>query len=256
MIRGHVNFKISGINWVERMFLEGMLPIADWKTCASVIPAQLTKHFGIYKRKVRAGKTLPMHGTFGYDEAFFLEDTIITVLRRRKGAIPEEVIMSDSPYEYYSMWEFAGRCVGGKVLLGGLGLGILANLLILRRDVRSVTIVEIEPEIIQMVKPYLRSEIPVEVIEGDIFDVFPKLGRNEEFDSVIVDIWGEKPPEMDEEEWNKRLEESYRDAKMLVEGEFLDSQHLFWGRQKEFDAETVRLGYAWIQAHKGRKRNR
>jgi len=39
------------------------------------------------------------------------------------------------------MWEFAGRCIGGKVLLGGLGLGILTNLLALRRDVKSITVV-------------------------------------------------------------------------------------------------------------------
>lgn len=232
------------------------LPIFEWKTCASAIPAQKGKRYAIYKRKVKKWDRLPMHGVMGYDWCIFLKDAVITVLRRKRGCIPLEVVMSDAPFDYYGMVEFAGRCVGGRVLIGGLGLGILTNLLANRRDVESITVVEIEPEIAEMVEPYLSEEVPIEVIRGDVFEVFPKLAYEEgrEYDCVVVDIWSGRPPDVGESEWERHLDESYEDAKMIVQDCFPDAQHLFWGRQKEFEDELIEMHIAADRAYRQRLR--
>jgi len=212
------------------------MPIYRWKTCASRIPPQRGTKVEIVKKMIEQGKMLPMKGVMGYDYAYFAYNTYITVLRFVNTKM---VIMSDAPGEYFSMWEYAGRCIGGKVLLGGLGLGILTNLLSLRRDVESITVVEIEPEVIRMVKPYLNNYIPINIIEGDIFDVFPKL-ENEEFDSVIVDIWND-PNE----------EESFEDVRLMCEYLFPDAQRLYWAFQHKADLEEVIMMKIWISSFSG-----
>jgi len=167
----------------------------------------------------------------GYHEAFFLEDTIITILRKGRGYSQEGVIMSDSPNEYYWMWALSSRANGGKVLVGGLGLGILTNILALRRDVEAITVVEIVPEIIKMVKPYLSSYVPIEVVEGDFFKEVPKLSEeSRQFDVVIVDLWNGV---------QKRDEEVFRDAQMLLEDLYPNAQHLYWQFQRKVDEEVV-----------------
>jgi spermidine synthase len=83
----------------------------------------------------------------------------------------------------------------GDVLIGGLGLGMVACGLLLRPRVGSLTVVEKEPDVIGLVEPQLRawaerSEVDatrLTVVQGDIFDWRPKRGTR--YDAIYFDIW-------------------------------------------------------------------
>jgi len=215
------------------------IPIWNWKTSASKIPQQSIGKYHIVKRKIERGATLPMNGVLGYDEALFVEDTIITVLREgeRNGKDSESVWMSDSPYEYYSMWELATRVYREKVLIGGLGLGILANILSLRKDIKQITVVEISPEIIKMVKPYLPKRI--EVIQGDFIRKMQEFeSEDKKFDTIIADIW------MSTDEESKEM---FEDCKAVMEDYYPDAQHLFWAFQKEYDNDIAEFYFCLLR---------
>lgn len=155
----------------------GIMPISDWRTPASRIPEQSVSSCHVVKKIIKEGDALPMAGVFGYDQALFAEDTTITVLRcgEREAMDERSVWMSDSPQELYSMWKLVARSEGPRVLVGGLGLGLLPNLLALRRDVNEVVVVENNPSIISMIKPHLNKK--VKVIEGDFLEQMRELGR-------------------------------------------------------------------------------
>ncbi|MCD6255759.1 MAG: hypothetical protein J7J44_05750 [Deltaproteobacteria bacterium] len=207
-----------------------ILPVYEWRTVASRIPEMRKGKFKIVKRPIKAGSMLDMHGVFGYDRCLFLKDSVITVLYEGDldpARDPKGVWMSDSPFEYYSMWEFVARTKPSRVLIGGLGLGILANLLALRSDIESIKVIEISKEVIEMISPYLNPK--VHVIQGDFLRVIRDLRmEGEEFDTVIVDIFKSGDDV-----------ELYEDCKLAVFDAYPDAELLFWAFQKEFENEQV-----------------
>ena len=80
---------------------------------------------------------------------------------------------------------------GGDVLLTGLGLGLVAEAMLrpAASTVRRVTVIELSPDVIRLVKPYLDRRYPgrVEVVEADAFTWVPPQGRR--FTIGWHDIW-------------------------------------------------------------------
>jgi len=213
--------------------LKHILPIQEWETVASKIPPAKSGKFSVVKRSIGEGKCLPMNDVFGYRDTCFLKDTTITVLYEGETdpkTDPKGVWMSDSPFETYGMAQLAARTKPGKVLVGGLGLGILSNLLANRENIDQVIVVEKSPEIVRLVKDYLHPK--VKVIEGDFLEAIWKLEREgKEFSTVIADIY----KTCGEEE--KELYEATRDTMM---DSFPDAEHLSWCFQDEYEEDKIR----------------
>lgn len=95
-----------------------------------------------------------------------------------------EVMMSDTPHEREETRR-ALRGLRGDVLIAGLGLGMLVHAAARKRSVRSVTVVELNPEIIRLVGPTLPKN--VRVVQGDARTWLPDDGAT--FDSIFLDIW-------------------------------------------------------------------
>ena len=75
----------------------------------------------------------------------------------------------------------------GRVLIGGLGLGYAVNVLAQRETVEAITVVEISPDVIKLVKPYLKDpDGKVDVVEADLFS-FLETPRS--YDWAFYDIW-------------------------------------------------------------------
>lgn len=82
----------------------------------------------------------------------------------------------------------------GKCLTMGLGIGVLPYLWLLKDEVKSVTVVELSQDIIDLFEKYIRPQFrtdkdkELKIIHGDAFDYY-----NEEFlsqfDYVYVDFW-------------------------------------------------------------------
>lgn len=99
-----------------------------------------------------------------------------------------DTIMSDTPDEIMDHYQPIHRAVG-KCLITGLGLGVVANGMLLNKDVERVTCIEISSDVIELVAPHWKSRW------GDRFDVICddalewKPPKASVFDVVWHDIW-------------------------------------------------------------------
>jgi hypothetical protein len=94
-----------------------------------------------------------------------------------------------------SMMLLAAREAKGKVLVGGLGLGIYPQMTVhLKRPVTSITIVETHPDVIRLVEPcvakFAQSHgVPVRIVQDTIENFMQNT--DERFDTIYLDTWGD-----------------------------------------------------------------
>lgn len=95
-------------------------------------------------------------------------------------------VMSDTPserFDHYEVWKNAR----GKVLINGLGLGLITGAIALKSIVTSITVIEIDQDLIDLVGPYWLSKFPekIKIICEDALAFTPQ----ERYDVVWHDIW-------------------------------------------------------------------
>ena len=99
--------------------------------------------------------------------------------------------MTVEPSEIESFKDFIDEAKG-RVCLCGCGLGYVAYMLSLKEDVESVTIVEINPDIITMFKthilPQFRNRDKIRIAESDAIEYLASTDLSM-FNYVNVDIW-------------------------------------------------------------------
>jgi len=95
--------------------------------------------------------------------------------------------MSDTPAEIRDHVPFIGTSYG-RVLITGLGLGMVAQACLKRREVKSVTVIELEQDVIDLVGPHYLSKWPnLEIWHGDALTM--KIKPNTKWDVAWHDIW-------------------------------------------------------------------
>ncbi len=81
----------------------------------------------------------------------------------------------------------------GNVLTLGLGLGYYAFHVTARKEVASLTIVERDPEIIQLFRDHILNQFPhkekIRLVQSDAFDYMERQFPRESFDVVFADLW-------------------------------------------------------------------
>jgi hypothetical protein len=93
-----------------------------------------------------------------------------------------KVRMSDTPQEMFLQYE-AYKEAHGKVLIGGLGLGMSPSLFANKENVSKVVVVEIDKDVIKLCKPKNKK---IRVIHEDIWKFLEKT--EEKFDYIYIDI--------------------------------------------------------------------
>lgn len=110
-----------------------------------------------------------------------------TYARLRVGG---QVVMSDTPMEHSTNWNFAHK-VNGDVLIAGLGLGMIVFPALVHERVKSITVIEKSADVIALVWPKVKKrnerKIPVNVIHCDIHEWKPE--RSLKWDTIYFDIW-------------------------------------------------------------------
>ena len=101
--------------------------------------------------------------------------------------------MSDTPAERNSNLSFV-RAARGDVLVLGLGIAMVPVAICRKEGVTSVTVVEIDADVIAALVPTLARAAPtVRVVEGDAFlperTGLPTTKRGGGFDVILADIW-------------------------------------------------------------------
>lgn len=107
----------------------------------------------------------------------------------RRGAI----IMSDTPDELRDLRPIL-KHARGKVLIGGLGLGIVVGLLLEKEGVKEITVVEIDQDVIDLVGLHYLAiatwrGISLKIVCADFFSWVPPRGIC--YDAVWLDIWSD-----------------------------------------------------------------
>lgn len=81
----------------------------------------------------------------------------------------------------------------GKVLTYGLGLGYYAFHCLLKEDVESVTVVERNPQVIdvfnRLLLPFFPRRKDLHIVQADAFDYAEKVMPHEHYDTVFTDLW-------------------------------------------------------------------
>ena len=110
-----------------------------------------------------------------------LEGSYTRLMRGRR------VFMSDTPDEWLSnSWII--HVATGDVLVFGLGVGMILDNLCAKKMVTSVTVVELHPEVIELVGPHV-AHPKLTIVKGDAFTWKPE--DDQRYDVIWFDIWGD-----------------------------------------------------------------
>lgn len=96
------------------------------------------------------------------------------------------VIMSNTPMEVSTAYEAYANATG-KVLITGLGMGMVLEGILSKPDVTYVRVIEKEQDVIDLVAPHFKNDPRVEIICADAYIYKPAKG--ERFDYAWHDIW-------------------------------------------------------------------
>lgn len=97
-----------------------------------------------------------------------------------------DVWMTDSQLEIESI-QGAIITAKGDVLIGGLGIGLLPTFIKHKKGVKSITIVELHQEVIDLIFPYVKTDKMIVIRDGIIHYLSTTSNK---YDFIHVDIWG------------------------------------------------------------------
>jgi len=95
------------------------------------------------------------------------------------------LMMSNTPMEERTNRDII-RFSHGKVLIAGLGIGMILSEILDKNEVESVTVIEKFKDVIDLVSPHFDSP-KLKIINADIFEWKPDKG--EVYDTIYFDIW-------------------------------------------------------------------
>jgi hypothetical protein len=104
-----------------------------------------------------------------------------------KLTINNKVVMSNTRMEKMTNGDFIYHA-NGDVLIAGLGLGMIIFPILSRTDIKSVTVIEKNENVIALVSPHIRDN-RFRVVQSDIFTWRPERGSK--FDTIYFDIWND-----------------------------------------------------------------
>lgn len=96
------------------------------------------------------------------------------------------VVMSNTPMEVKTNRDAFDQATG-RVLVSGLGMGMLLEGLLSKPDVTLVKVIEIDPDVIALVAPHFLHDKRFVIVQGDAYAYKPSPG--EKYDYVYHDIW-------------------------------------------------------------------
>lgn len=178
--------------------------------------------------KIRSNNVLITKGTF-YKEQIFLDNTY-TVSNMKEtanlGYFDEDITfsivyhcdlpwMSIIPSEINTMKDDIEK-MSGNVLVLGCGLGYIAYMLSLKEEVKEITIIDRNFNIVNMFKKYILPQFETSKINIILDDAVDYVAKNaNKYDYVYVDIWYNGQDGLPLYLKVKKIEQKYKDVKFL-----------------------------------------
>lgn len=131
-----------------------------------------------------------------------------------------DIMMSDTPMERNTNYSFIQKA-NGDVIIFGLGLGLVILPLLKKKNVKSILVVELYQDLIDLVEPILKKQevdSKLTIVQGDCFDFHTKIPKERKFDTIYGDIWASIDTENYKEmkvltkNWKNRLNRSNPDS--------------------------------------------
>ena len=97
-----------------------------------------------------------------------------------------ECVMSDTGMEKRTNLKFCSKA-HGDIILGGLGIGMVIMAIQDKPEVHSITVIEKNQEVIDLVASQLELNDKVKIVHADVFDWNPEKGVK--YDMSYMDIW-------------------------------------------------------------------
>lgn len=165
-------------------YLDSCLVLRDWRTPATGYPERQLGNYRI-KRIYYRGHYY-MYGIDGYLFFEAPKRIPVTQLQELRGKRWHSWMVDDPPHE--RAMEIYAEQSRGRVLIAGLGLGLILHALAKNDRVTSVTCIEISQEVIGLVGPEVWKYRPkIQVIREDFYKFIRE--DNTKWDGIITDLW-------------------------------------------------------------------
>lgn len=208
-----------------------ILEIKDWKTPATEYPIKKVGSAELIR--VPYPKDLyRMEGINGVDYYFSKESIPCTILK-----IDGKEWMVDDPPHYFGMQALA-YASKGKVLVAGLGLGLVLHELEKNDQVSEVDCIEKNQDVIDLISPCITNNVGKTIITNADFWIYLKMTKKQ-YDTVILDIWAWKSfdPIAD-------IFEDMKKAVVTVKKKFPKANVYIWGmRDKALNPAVTKEPY-------------
>lgn len=141
----------------------------------------------------------PMEGALGFEYCRVRRAPLPVVVLERRDSDGSHALrgapagdgwaewMVDDPLHWYAMREAVERLQPGRLLVAGLGLGIMLRHLVARRDISQIVVCELDPDVISLIKPTLPDDDRVEIIEADYYEHIASV-ETEPPDAILWDL--------------------------------------------------------------------
>lgn len=163
-----------------------IIDIEQWDTPATTYPLQANISARIKRIKYCKG-IYNNYGLNRFDYFHVRKPIPVTYLQLRTGKRWRTWVVDDCPH-WWAMEKYA-RESNGNVLAGGLGLGLVLHALKSNSLVKSITVIEREQAVIDLIQPLLPdfNGQNFQIIKAD----FGEFCRTTEckFDRAIIDLW-------------------------------------------------------------------
>jgi hypothetical protein len=142
--------------------------------------------FELKHKTIPAGKILQAYKKgVGMHRDLFVEDyPIVSMTEKGDNGV---TWMSDTPFEFECLKDVV-EFARGDVLIIGLGIGLLPTLIKDKPEVKSITVVELNEDVINLVWNQIKTD-KMKIVKGDAFEFLKST--LEKFDTIHVDIWAD-----------------------------------------------------------------
>lgn len=128
-----------------------------------------------------------MEGVIGYELFQVLQPIEVNSLQVKDPGSKWKTLMIDDPMHWLGMQELASLAMPGNVLVAGLGLGLILHHLVKRDDINKIVVVEIDPEVISFISPYIPKDNRINIINANFFTFC--IDNKEHYNTAIIDLW-------------------------------------------------------------------
>ena len=155
-----------------------------WQTPATHYPELSVGDFRIHHSYYSARSYYPMWGVKDYLYFTSAKRIPLAMLQERRGSRWHTWMVDDPPH-WYSMEVYA-QAAKGRVLVAGLGLGLVCHCLTANPGVTAIDVIERSEDVIKLVKPLIPQDERISIQQDDFYNWVEKKNR---YDMIIVDLW-------------------------------------------------------------------